>query len=54
MKSTTALKIDNDAVQECVRLAKRYMKDRRLPDSAFDLMDRTMAAIRMMNDTSDT
>ncbi|QXV65588.1 ATP-dependent Clp protease ATP-binding subunit [Mucilaginibacter sp. 21P] len=47
------LKIDNDAVKDCVRLAKRYMKDRRLPDSAFDLMDRTMAAIRLMNDTSD-
>ncbi|CAM3721984.1 ATP-dependent Clp protease ATP-binding subunit [Mucilaginibacter galii] len=47
------LKISNDAVQDCVRLAKRYMKDRRLPDSAFDLMDRTMAAIRLMNDTSD-
>jgi len=47
------LKIDNEAVKDCVRLAKRYMKDRRLPDSAFDLMDRTMAAIRMMNDTSD-
>jgi ATP-dependent Clp protease ATP-binding subunit ClpB len=47
------LKINNEAVQDCVRLAKRYMKDRRLPDSAFDLMDRTMAAIRLMNDTSD-
>jgi len=47
------LKINNEAVKDCVRLAKRYMKDRRLPDSAFDLMDRTMAAIRMMNDTSD-
>lgn len=47
------LQIDGDAVKDCVRLAKRYMKDRRLPDSAFDLMDRTMAAIRLMNDTSD-
>jgi len=47
------LQIDNEAVKDCVRLAKRYMKDRRLPDSAFDLMDRTMAAIRLMNDTSD-
>lgn len=47
------LKINNDAVKDCVRLAKRYMKDRRLPDSAFDLMDRTMAAIRLMNHTSD-
>ena len=47
------LKINKNAVGECVRLAKRYMKDRRLPDSAFDLLDRTMAAIRLMNDTSE-
>jgi ATP-dependent Clp protease ATP-binding subunit ClpB len=47
------LKIHPDAIPECVRLAKRYMKDRRLPDSAFDLLDRAMSAIQMMNDTSD-
>jgi ATP-dependent Clp protease ATP-binding subunit ClpA len=29
------------------------MKDRRLPDSAFDLLDRTLAAIKLMNDTSE-
>lgn len=48
-----SLTIEPDALGECVRLAKRYMKDRRLPDSAFDLLDRTMAAMKMMNDTSD-
>lgn len=47
-----ALKVQDGAVAECVRLARRYMKDRRLPDAAFDLLDRTMAAIKMMNDTS--
>ncbi|TCD07630.1 ATP-dependent Clp protease ATP-binding subunit [Pedobacter frigidisoli] len=47
------LGIEPDAMEECVRLAKRYMKDRRLPDSAFDLLDRTMAAMKMMNDTSE-
>ncbi len=46
------LQVEPGTVEECVRLAKRYMKDRRLPDAAFDLLDRTMAAIRMMNDTS--
>ncbi|QEM05310.1 ATP-dependent Clp protease ATP-binding subunit [Mucilaginibacter rubeus] len=49
-----SLKIDANTAEECVRLAQRYMKDRRLPDSAFDLLDRTMAAIRLMNDTTDT
>ena len=47
------LKINKNTVAECVKLAKRYMKDRRLPDAAFDLLDRTMAAIRLMNDTSE-
>ncbi len=46
------LKVDKEVLSECVRLAKRYIKDRRLPDSAVDLLDRTMAAIKMMNDTS--
>nr|WKN35109.1 ATP-dependent Clp protease ATP-binding subunit [Tunicatimonas sp. TK19036] len=38
---------------EAVQLAKRYIKDRRLPDSAIDLLDRTMAAIRMADETSE-
>jgi ATP-dependent Clp protease ATP-binding subunit ClpB len=40
------LTVADDVVPECVRLAKRYIKDRRLPDAALDLLDRTMAAIR--------
>lgn len=46
------LKLEDDVIIECVRLSKRYLKDRRLPDSAVDLLDRTMAAIKMMNETS--
>lgn len=46
------LKIEKDVLSECTRLAKRYVKDRRLPDSAVDLLDRTMAALKMMNETS--
>ena len=46
------LKVDRDVLPETVRLAKRYVKDRRLPDAAIDLLDRTMAAIRMMKETS--
>ena len=46
------MKVESDALLESVVLAKRYSKDRRLPDSAVDLMDRTMAAIKMMGDTS--
>lgn len=41
------------AAEEAVMLAKRYVKDRRLPDAAIDLVDRTMAAIRMADETSE-
>ncbi|MEO6328777.1 MAG: ATP-dependent Clp protease ATP-binding subunit [Ginsengibacter sp.] len=46
------LTIDKEAIKECVKLSKRYIKDRRLPDAAIDLLDRTMAAIRLMVDTN--
>jgi ATP-dependent Clp protease ATP-binding subunit ClpB len=46
------LTIEKDALKEAVRLSKRYVKDRRLPDAAIDLLDRTMAAIKLMVDTN--
>ncbi len=49
-----SLTIEKDVLMECARLAKRYVKDRRLPDAAVDLLDRTMAAMKMMNQTSAT
>ncbi len=47
------IKVAEDTTLEAVLLAKRYIKDRRLPDAAIDLMDRTMAAIRMADETSE-
>jgi ATP-dependent Clp protease ATP-binding subunit ClpA len=38
------LAIDDEVPAEIVRLAKRYMPDRRLPSSALDLLDRAMAS----------
>jgi ATP-dependent Clp protease ATP-binding subunit ClpB len=46
------MKIGKDVLGESIRLAKRYLKERSLPDSAIDLIDRTMAGVRMMKDTS--
>ena len=46
------LKIEKDTITECVQLSKRYIKDRKLPDAAIDLLDRTMAAIKLMVDTN--
>lgn len=47
------LQVAPDAVGEAVRLAKRYSRDRRLPDSAVDLLDRTLAAIRMVGELNE-
>lgn len=48
-----SIKVADGAAQEAVNLARRYVKDRRLPDAAIDLLDRTMAAIRMADETSE-
>ncbi|MDF9798791.1 ATP-dependent Clp protease ATP-binding subunit ClpB [Catalinimonas alkaloidigena] len=47
------ISVSESTPSEAVVLAKRYVKDRRLPDSAIDLLDRTMAAIRMADETSE-
>jgi ATP-dependent Clp protease ATP-binding subunit ClpB len=47
------IEVADGAAEEAVHLAKRYVKDRRLPDAAIDLLDRTMAAIRMADETSE-
>lgn len=44
--------LNKEVIGESIRLAKRYIKDKRLPDAAIDLMDRTMAAVKMMIETS--
>jgi len=45
--------INEEAVTETVKLAKRYFPQRFLPDSAIDLMDRTMASYRILEDNLD-
>jgi len=46
------LEIEEQVYPDAIRLAKRFIKDRRLPDAALDLLDRTLAVSRMMIDTS--
>jgi ATP-dependent Clp protease ATP-binding subunit ClpB len=46
------LDIDSETISEAIRLAKRYNKERSLPDSAIDLIDRTMSAAKFMIETS--
>jgi len=47
------IKVDKEVIKEAIRLSKRYLKERSLPDSAIDLIDRTMSGVRMMKDTSE-
>ena len=44
------LTISEDVIKEAIRLAKRYLTEKALPDSAFDLIDRTMASVKTKND----
>ncbi len=46
------LEIADEVFPEAIRLARRFIKDRKLPDSAIDLLDRTLAVSRMAADTS--
>jgi ATP-dependent Clp protease ATP-binding subunit ClpA len=46
------LTIHDEVFGETIRLAKRFIKERKLPDSALDLLDRTLAVSRMSADTS--
>ncbi|MBK9733171.1 MAG: ATP-dependent Clp protease ATP-binding subunit [Chitinophagaceae bacterium] len=48
------IKLADDVILDSIRLAKRYVKERRLPDAAIDLIDRTMAVVKMMQETSGT
>ncbi|MDO6761529.1 ATP-dependent Clp protease ATP-binding subunit [Tamlana sp. 2_MG-2023] len=41
------LNISDHAIKEIIRLAKRYLKEKCLPDSAIDLIDRTMSAVKV-------
>ncbi len=47
------LPIEDDVPSEIVRLAKRYMPERNLPASALDLLDRSMASVKIENEIAD-
>jgi ATP-dependent Clp protease ATP-binding subunit ClpB len=46
------LTIAPGVIEETIRLSKRYLKERALPDSAIDLLDRTLAAVKMVKENS--
>jgi ATP-dependent Clp protease ATP-binding subunit ClpA len=46
-----SLSVDEEVLRESVRLAKRYIQGRKLPDAAIDLVDQAMASLRLAVDT---
>lgn len=44
------LKVNPEVNQTAIRLAKRYFSEKHLPESAIDMIDRTMALIKSTND----
>ncbi len=46
------IKAGVEVCSEAIRLSKRYLKERSLPDSAIDLIDHTMSGVRLMTDIS--
>lgn len=47
------LQVSTEVPEDIVRLAKRYMPDRRLPSSAIDLLDRSMASAKVAKELAD-
>lgn len=43
--------IDEEGLKESIRLSKRYLKEKSLPDSALDLIDRTMSSLKVAKET---
>lgn len=52
-ESYYGLTAGEDVTTEAIRLARRYLKERSLPDSAINLLDRTLAALRTTQDTGE-
>lgn len=48
------LKVSDDFTINAIRLAKRYFSEKYLPDSAIDLIDRTMALVKIENDLTES
>ena len=46
--------LGGDVIPEIVRLAKRYMPERNLPASAIDLLDRSMASVKIEKEMEQT
>jgi ATP-dependent Clp protease ATP-binding subunit ClpA len=46
-----AIKVADESITESIRLSKRYLKEKSLPESALNLLDRTMSVIKTAGTT---
>lgn len=46
------LEISDDSLKESIYLAQRYFKDKKLPYSAIQLIDKTLSAVKVSNESS--
>lgn len=46
------IQVDKSVVQQAIKLSKRYLSEKRLPESAIDLIDRTLALVSTTNEIS--
>lgn len=47
------VKLADQAVEDSIRLAKRYIQEKQLPDAALDLVDRTMSAVKNLQENAE-
>ena len=47
------LTVDEEVMENAIRLAKRYLTEKALPTSAIDLIDRTQSLLKTMNDMTE-
>ena len=45
------IKIDDETISESIRLSKRYLKEKSLPESAINLIDHTMSVLKTSGET---
>lgn len=45
------IQVNDETIREAIRLSKRYLKEKSLPESALNLLDRTMSVIKTSGET---
>jgi ATP-dependent Clp protease ATP-binding subunit ClpB len=50
-KEHHGIEAEDETLREAIRLSKRYLKEKSLPESALNLLDRTMSVIKTSGDT---